>query len=141
MGLLDSLLLVMIGLAGGIAVGSGLVAFLTVLDIVPRLTVLTQTRRQIHWYEWAFVLGALLYTWADFGEWVAFFSPVSTAIVGFLSGIFTGLLAAALTEVINVLPILAKRIRMESRILWLLMAMVMGKVVGSLFQWLIFITD
>ncbi|WP_108026223.1 stage V sporulation protein AB [Melghirimyces profundicolus] len=129
----------MIGLAGGVAVGSGFVAFLTVLDIVPRLTVLTRTRRFVRWYEMAFVAGALLFTWMDFRGWAVTLPPVSTVWVGLLSGVFVGLLAAALTEVINVLPILAKRIRMESRVFWLLMAMMLGKVVGSLFQWLVFI--
>jgi stage V sporulation protein AB len=61
--------------------------------------------------------------------------------MGLLSGVFVGLLAAALTEVVNVLPILAKRIGMEPRIFWLLLAMMLGKVVGSLFQWIVFISD
>ncbi|GGA39191.1 stage V sporulation protein AB [Kroppenstedtia guangzhouensis] len=141
MSLLVDLALIFIGLAGGVAVGSGLVAFLTVLDIVPRLTVLTNSRTQVHLYEIAFVVGAVVFTWVDFREWVAFFPPVSTVWMGLLSGVFVGLLAAALTEVVNVLPILAKRIGMEPRIFWLLLAMMLGKVVGSLFQWIVFISD
>lgn len=133
--------LAFVGLAGGVVVGSGLVAFLTVLDIVPRLTVLTRSQKWIRLYEAAFVAGALVFTWVDFRGWTAFFSPVSTALVGLVSGTFIGLLAAALTEVVNVLPILAKRIRMEPWIFWLLLAMMLGKVAGSLFQWMVFIGD
>ncbi|SIS38586.1 stage V sporulation protein AB [Kroppenstedtia eburnea] len=121
--------------------GSGLVAFLTVLDIVPRLTVLTDSRRQVRLYEIAFVMGAVVFTWVDFREWAVFFPPISTVGIGLLSGVFIGLLAAALTEVVNVLPILAKRIGMEPKVFWLLLAMMLGKVVGSLFQWIVFVSD
>ncbi len=41
---------------------------------------------------------------------------------------FVGMLAAALTEVLNVLPILAKRIGFGSKIIILLMAIVFGKI-------------
>lgn len=50
---------IFIGLAGGLAVGSGFVAFLTVLGIIPRLTQLSKTVKMIRYYEWAVVLGAL----------------------------------------------------------------------------------
>lgn len=59
--------------------------------------------------------------------------------IGLFAGLFIGMLAAALTEVLNVLPILVKRIGMGDRILILLMAIVFGKIIGSLFQWLIFV--
>jgi stage V sporulation protein AB len=36
------------------------------------------------------------------------------------------------------LPILAKRVGMGGYIGWLLMAMILGKVFGSLFEWLIY---
>ncbi len=51
---------------------------------------------------------------------------------------FVGMLAAALTEVVNVLPILAKRIGMDSYLMWLLVAIILGKVCGSLLDWLLF---
>lgn len=127
-----------IGLAGGLAVGSGMVAFLVVLDIIPRLAQLTRSYALIHWYEGAVVAGALYWTVADFNNFRLQGTLLLPAFVGFLSGCFVGLLAAALTEVINVLPILAKRLGMSRYTIWLLMAMVFGKVFGSLFEWLIY---
>src|SRR5699024_10676158 len=105
--LLDSFLLAFIGLAGGVAVGSGFVAFLTVLDIVPRLTAMTRTRKRVPWYETALVMGALLFTLADFRGWIFSLLPVATGFIGLLCGTFVGFLTGALTEVVNVLPILA----------------------------------
>ncbi|WP_442601164.1 stage V sporulation protein AB [Paenibacillus sp. KN14-4R] len=127
-----------IGLAGGIAVGSGMVAFLVVLDIIPRLMQVSKSFSCIRRYEEAVVFGSLLFTILDF-EGVIFTLPVfSTAVIGLFSGCFVGMLAGALTEVINVLPILAKRIGLDSYMIWLLMAMILGKVFGSLLEWLVF---
>jgi len=140
MTLLANALLVTIGLAGGIAVGSGFVAFITVLDIIPRLTLISKTFRSIPIYEYAIILGVLSFTWVDFRDLVIRLSLILLIVIGLAMGIFVGLLAAALTEVINVIPILAKRLKMESHIIYLLMAMAFGKVAGSLFQWLFFST-
>jgi stage V sporulation protein AB len=49
------------------------------------------------------------------------------------------MLAAALTEVLNVFPVLSKRIGIQEKIIYLLMALVLGKIAGSLFQWIYFV--
>ncbi|WP_281886754.1 stage V sporulation protein AB [Paenibacillus sp. YYML68] len=131
-----SVLMAFVGLAGGIAVGSGLVAFLVVLDVIPRLAQITRSYAHIRWYEGAVILGALFFTFAGFLEWQLRLVPVTAAVFGLLAGCFVGMLAAALTEVINVLPILTKRIGMEKYMIWLLMAMIFGKVLGSFIDWL-----
>lgn len=136
--ILEWFALVFIGLAGGLAVGSGFVAFITVLDIVPRLAQMSRTEGKIHLYESALITGAVVSTWADFFDWNGHLSGWWSAPLGLLAGCFVGLLAAALTEVLNVLPILAKRMQMQHAVLHLLMAMVFGKVAGSLFQWILF---
>ncbi|MGN1401234.1 MAG: stage V sporulation protein AB [Bacillus sp. (in: firmicutes)] len=131
--------LLFLGLAEGLAVGAGFVAFLTVLGIIPRLTQLTKTMSKIHAYEWAVVFGVVIGAWCSLWD-VSFQMPVFLLIVvGLGSGIFNGMLAAALTEVLNVWPLLAKRMRIQEKIIYLLMALVLGKVAGSLFQWLYFV--
>ncbi|WJH34246.1 stage V sporulation protein AB [Paenibacillus sp. CC-CFT747] len=132
------LLEILIGLAGGIAVGSGMVAFLVVLDIIPRLAQVTRSHRYIHWYEGSVIAGSLYWTFADFFNWAGRLTLFSTVVTGLLAGGFVGLLAAALTEVINVLPILAKRIGMKKYMMHMLFAMILGKVLGSLFEWLVY---
>ncbi|MDU0199902.1 MULTISPECIES: stage V sporulation protein AB [Paenibacillus] len=134
----EVLLIAFIGLAGGIAVGSGMVAFLVVLDIIPRLAQITRTFSKIRAYEAAVVLGSLLFTWVDFSDMKVQLFPISASLVGLFAGCFVGMLAAALTEIINVLPILAKRVGMGSYMILLLMAMIFGKVFGSLFEWLFY---
>lgn len=128
---------IIVGLAGGIAVGSGFVAFLTVLDIIPRLGQATGLQKTKS-FEAAVVLGALVFTFIDFHSFQFGIFPIAAALIGLFCGIFVGMLAAALTEVLNVFPILAKRLHLGRFIAWLLMAMVFGKVAGSLFDWLVF---
>jgi stage V sporulation protein AB len=128
-----------IGLASGLAVGAGFVAFLAVLGIIPRLAQLTKTWKYIHLIEWGVVFGALTGGWFSLLDTVFFLPKFLTVPVGLASGIYVGMLAAALTEVLNVWPILAKRIRVDDKIIALLMAIVLGKVAGSLFHWLYFV--
>ncbi|MCR2820290.1 stage V sporulation protein AB [Lederbergia panacisoli] len=130
---------IMVGLAGGIAVGGGFVAFLSVLGIIPRLTQLTKTDKMIQMYEWAVILGAVCSGWVDLRD-LSLHMNVSIIIIviGLFSGLFIGMLAAALTEVLNVIPILSKRIGLERQLITLLMAIVFGKICGSLFQWIYF---
>jgi stage V sporulation protein AB len=127
-----------IGLAGGLAVGGGFVAFLVVLDIIPRLVQLSKSYNSIHLYEGAVVTGVMVWSTMDFFSLQLKLSPICTGYVGLLAGCFVGMLAAALTEVINVLPIMAKRLGMDGYMMWLLTAMILGKVLGSLFEWLVY---
>jgi stage V sporulation protein AB len=105
-------LLAFLGLAGGVAVGAGVIALFIVLDVIPRLAQLTKTYHKVHWYEGAMVSGSFLGTIADFWNWHVDGPWITTGFIGLLNGVFIGMLAAALTEVLNVLPILAKRLNM-----------------------------
>jgi stage V sporulation protein AB len=130
---------IFLGLASGLAVGSGFVAFLTVLGIIPRLTQLSKTIKMIQHYEWAVVLGALTGVGASLRDPILHIPSFPLIFLGMAGGIFYGMLAAALTEVLNVFPILAKRIRLDGEIAILIMAIVLGKIFGSIFQWVYFV--
>lgn len=58
---------ILLGIAGGIAVGGGVIALFIVLDMIPRLAQLTRSYHQVHWYEGAMVAGSLVGTVFDFG--------------------------------------------------------------------------
>ncbi|WP_081415950.1 stage V sporulation protein AB [Peribacillus kribbensis] len=137
--IISILAVILVGLAGGLAVGTGFVAFLTVLGIVPRLTQLTKTVTKARYYEWAVILGAAAGGWFSLRDHTFHLPPLILAGIGTANGVFNGMLAAALTEVMNVLPILSKRIGVQEKIIYLMMAIVLGKVAGSLFQWLYYV--
>ncbi|MFF2482103.1 stage V sporulation protein AB [Paenibacillus sp. NPDC058071] len=134
-----NLFIVLLGVSGGLAVGSGLVALLIVLDLIPRLAQLGRAYRQSPWFETAVTFGSVYWSFADFLDWeISIPGQFPLIAIGLLDGIFVGMLAAALTEVMNVLPILAKRMNLSKYMVSLVMAMVLGKTLGSLFDWLVF---
>lgn len=136
---LSNLFIALLGVAGGLAVGSGLVALLIVFDLVPRLAQLAGAFRLSGWFESAIISGSLYWTFADFLGWqLPLSAPIFLIVSGIFSGMFVGMLAAALTEVLNVLPILAKRLGLSDYMIALVMSMVLGKTVGSLFDWLVY---
>ncbi|WP_180232860.1 stage V sporulation protein AB [Bacillus sp. AFS055030] len=137
--MIKQLLIVFVGFSGGIAVGTGFVAFLSVIGIIPRLTQLTKTIHKIRAYEFSVILGAIFGCWISLRNTVFNLPHLFSVFIGLLAGIFIGMLAAALTEVLNVFPILAKRIGIQKKIVYLLMAIALGKVFGSLFHWIYFI--
>lgn len=136
--LLETAFLIIFGLGGGIAVGSGMVAFLVVLDVIPRLAQVSRAFQKTSLFEGAVVTGSVVWTVTDFFSWTSALPPFVTGVIGLFAGCFVGMLAAALTEVLNVLPILTKRLQIGGYMIWLLMALIFGKVLGSLFEWLIY---
>jgi stage V sporulation protein AB len=133
------LAVIFLGLASGVAVGSGFVAFLTVLGIIPRLTQLSKTMEKIQQYEWGVVIGALTGVCCSLWDPTLGMSAYFLIPLGLTGGVFFGMMAAALTEVLNVFPILAKRMRLDGKIIILIMAIVLGKIFGSIFQWVYFV--
>lgn len=139
MNILLNSLEILIGFASGLAVGAGFVAFLTLLGIIPRLIQLTHSYKLIKVYVACVIIGSLFGTYLSFTNIVSAQSVVFLIIWGSFHGVFNGMLAAALTEVLNVFPLLSKRVGVSEYLLSLLMAIVFGKIIGSLFQWLILV--
>ncbi|KIL34923.1 stage V sporulation protein AB [Cohnella kolymensis] len=129
------MLLCVIGLAGGFAVGSAFVALLIVLDLIPRLVQLTRAYRRAAVFESAILSGTLYWSCADFFDWGFALRSIVLLVPAVFQGVFVGMLAAALTEVLNVLPILSKRLKLRPYLFSLLLAMALGKVAGSLAEW------
>ncbi|ASN05464.1 stage V sporulation protein AB [Virgibacillus necropolis] len=130
---------VFIGLASGLAVGSGFIAFLMVLGIIPRLIQLSRSMKLIYLYVPCVIAGSLFGVYLSFTATTWDQPLIVLTLWGVFHGIFVGMLAAALTEVLNVIPILSKRIGVDKQLLWLLMAIVFGKITGSIFQWTFFV--
>lgn len=131
-------LLAFIALAGGFGVGSAFVALLIVLDLIPRLVQLTRAYRRSAIFESSVLAGTLYWSCADFFDWEIRLPTYFLLAPAIFQGLFVGMFAAALTEVLNVIPILSKRLKLQPYLFSLLIAMVLGKVAGSLLDWLWF---
>lgn len=125
-----------IGFCEGIVVGGSLVAFITILGIVPRLCWLTNSARYIYWYELAIVGGAVLASFSYFLKPRLGLGNVVAAFLGLFIGFFVGMVATALAEVMDVLPIVSRRMGIESFIAYIFISLIIGKIIGSMIYWI-----
>ncbi|WP_350344714.1 stage V sporulation protein AB [Proteinivorax tanatarense] len=125
-----------IGISSGVIVGTSLAAFLTVLDVIPRLAQLLRIKQKVV-LETAITFGAVMGTLVTVLDLEMFLPSFIAIFLGLLMGVFVGMLTAALTEVLNVLPIIALRLGLISYVRALLVALILGKTIGSLLYWLL----
>ncbi len=129
--------MVFFGFASGIAVAAGVFAFIAAIGLIPRMAKRTQTQKWIPFYEDVTVLGGLFGTTAMFVEYRLPSWKWLVAAFGLLTGIFIGILAMALTEVLNVMPVMMRRLRLTKGLQWLIVFFALGKVAGALLYFLI----
>lgn len=125
--------LLLIGLCGGLLVAGGLFAFLVLVGVVTRLAAGTKTAKHMLFYEDMALLGG---TAGNLFYLYWFSLPLGTVFLGLYgiaSGIYVGCLAAALAEVINMLPVLSERLNLKKGMAVLMLLFALGKAAGSLF--------
>ncbi|MFG6322756.1 MAG: stage V sporulation protein AB [Lachnospiraceae bacterium] len=141
----QTILLWVMGISSGIMVSAGVFTVLFVVGLVPRFAGRTDTARCELFYEECLIFGALL---ADIlsvfpiegsiGEFVEQVSFLRSALIlllvliGFFAGIFVGCLSIALAEVLDGIPIFARRIRLKMGVSIAVLAVALGKIAGSL---------
>src|SRR5699024_8300527 len=138
MNVIFKLLEVIIGFSSGLLVGSAFIALLVVLGVIPRMIQLLRVGQFISYLIIALLLGTLYGSYLSFSNETTEYFRLALVSWGLFHGVFNGMLAAALVEVLNVFPLLSRRLALKKYMLALLMALVFGKVFGSLFQWLYF---
>lgn len=132
----EKILLFVVGLGGGVTVAGGLFAFLTIIGVMTRLAAGTKTAKNVVLYEdislFGLVFGNIAYLYMES-------LPVGNTglfIYGMGAGVFTGCLAAALAEIVNVIPVMTKRVKLQYGMSAVMLAFALGKAAGSLFQML-----
>ena len=122
-----------VGLCGGLLVAGGLFAFLALVGVVTRLAAGTTTAKYLMFYEDMALLGCtagnLLFIYG-------FHLPLGNVFLGMYgigAGVFTGCLAAALAEVVNMMPVLSERVSLKKGMTGIMVMFALGKLVGSLF--------
>lgn len=133
------ILIILIGIAGGITVGSAIAAFFTLLKFVARIAQITETWDNIALYEYCMVGGAVLGSVLCYGDINFGLNKFMIILIGLSSGIFLGLFTSALAEVLNVIPVFAKKFKIKHELTYVIAALILGKVFGSLFYFLVFL--
>lgn len=137
------ILLWIIGISSGIMVSAGVFTVLFVVGLVPRFAGRTDTARCELFYEECLIFGALL---ADvlsvfpikgsLGNSPNLLLTVLLILIGIFAGIFVGCLSIALAEVLDGIPIFARRVKLKMGVSIAVLAVALGKIAGSLYYFI-----
>lgn len=128
---------VFFGICSGAVIAGAVFAFIAAIGVVTRLAQKTDTVPYVMLYEEVMLAGALLGICAQL-----FSLPLPIGVffavgLSLLNGIFWGCLAMSLAEVLDALPILSRRIRVERFMYMFVVAIAVGKVSASLMYFII----
>ncbi len=122
-----------IGFTSGLAVASGTFALIVTLRVMPRIIGKSNTASNVLRYENMIVAGGIA------GNIAAVFPdlriPLGSPLLilyGLCSGIQVGCFVMALAEVMDVFPIMFRRMGLKIGMAWVITAMAAGKVTGGL---------
>lgn len=131
--LLKTTFLAMFGLCAGGIIAAGVFAFLAIIGVFPRLIGKTGTKKHIMLYETVIILGGAAGNAVDLFE---FPLPVggawALAVFGTAAGIFVGCLVMSLAETLKTLPVINRRIHLSVGLQYVILAIGLGKMLGSM---------
>lgn len=131
------LLSILIGFSIGVIIAGAVFSFIAIIGVVPRLAQKTKTQNYIKLYEEVIIIAGI---WGALTIFIDFKINLPVILVAFLSlclGVFIGCLAVSLTEVLNVVPILTRRISIDKGLKIFMLAIAIGKLIGSLMYFFI----
>jgi stage V sporulation protein AB len=134
---INYVLLAFIGFSIGVVVAGGVFAFVAIIGIIPRFIQKTNTNDYATVYEDAVIFGGIFGTILLVTDLEIHIGPIGSALFGIFGGMFVGGLAVSLAEVLNVIPILTRRLNLKVGMSYFIVALAVGKMIGSLVYYLI----
>ena len=147
---LKYLLLTVCGASFGLLAAAGVFTVLAAVGLIPRFAGKTHTAKQVVLYEEMVIAGTVLgglasvfERYCHIGDWLLkqgishhllqIAGNSFMVIFGIFAGMFVGCLALAIAEMLDSVPIFARRVGFRHGLGIAISAMAAGKVVGSLF--------
>ena len=142
--------LAVLGFSYGLISAAGVFTVLVAIGLVPRFAGKTHTAKKVILYEemviFGTIAGGIVTVFSEYCQFGAFWqqhSPqhmslwialgiVFQAVYGLFSGMFIGCLALAIAEMLDSIPIFARRIRFQKGLSFTILCVAFGKAVGSL---------
>ena len=137
-------------LSGGMIVSGGVFTVLVAVGLIPRFADKTHTAKHILLYEdmviWGTITGcffSVFSSWGQIGHLIKNSIIMNSTlwdnigngiliIIGFFSGMFVGCLALAIAEMLDTIPIFARRIGFKKGLGIAVLCVAIGKMLGSL---------
>ena len=132
-----TILLWILGISFGLMVSAGVFTVLFVVGLVPRFAGRTNTAKYEIFYEECLIAGAVLggllsaFPLEGCSLYAGAAGIVLLAVIGVFSGIFVGCLSIALAEVLDGLPIFARRVKLKKGVTVAVASIALGKAAGS----------
>lgn len=136
MTIIEHIIIFILSISAGVVVGTAITSFLVILKIVPRLSQLVKSKNSTLIYEIMLVMGITTFSIFYLLSIKLYFGNYYAVLIGSFAGVFIGMITAALTEVLNVIPIIVRRLKVQKYLKYLMIAIVLGKIVGSLISFL-----
>ncbi|MBQ6553714.1 MAG: stage V sporulation protein AB [Firmicutes bacterium] len=131
MKLIKGIIFMTLGFGSGVVIAGAVFAFIAIIGVVPRIAQKTNTKEYIRTYESAIIIGGIAGTCSLMGNWYIPTAAPFVMLLMLLTGVFYGCLAVSLAEVLDVIPILARRGRLKKGIKYFVTALAIGKLAGS----------
>ncbi|WP_250277660.1 stage V sporulation protein AB [[Clostridium] colinum] len=129
---IKGILAIIIAFSSGIIISGAVFAFIAIIGVVPRLAQKTRTEDKIRIYEEAIIWGGIIGTVSMLYDFYIPIGKFFAMIYAGCIGIFFGCLAVSLAEILNVLPILTRRGRIQTGLKYFITAVALGKLIGSI---------
>lgn len=129
--LIKQLFMALLGISFGMAVAGGAFAAIVGVGIIPRFADRTHTAHRIGWYEDSAAIGGILGNIVSVYSIGLFGGKLFLSLFGLFAGMFIGCMAIALAEILNVIPIVARRARLKKGLNLIVLGMAVGKLIGS----------
>ena len=127
-------LLAIIGIGGGLCVAGGIFAFISILELIPRLLSRFRATAEVYFMETAIFWGGLAGSLLSVFKWQLPIGYAGLMVFGLFSGIFVGCLAMSLAETVKVIPVMLERTKLAVGLPSLILAMALGKALASFYQ-------
>lgn len=134
-----SILSIISSFSGGVLVGGAMAAFVTLIQIFPRFVQLIEKEEYLKFFEDIFVFSSVLFSIIYFSNFSINVGKLMIVIIGLIIGTFLGFFSSALAETLNVLPVIAKKFKIKKRFGLVVIALLLGKTLGSLYYFIILI--
>ena len=131
------LILILLGIGSGTVISGAVLAFISIIGIVPRLAEKTKTNRYIIFYENSIIAGGIFGTFSIIFNYYIPIGIIPAMLYSFFIGIFYGCLAVSLAEVLNVMPILTRRTLLYKGLKYFIIAIALGKATGAILYYFV----
>lgn len=146
-----TVLLIILGSSFGMLASAGVFTVFVAIGLVPRFAGKTHTAGKILLYEEMVVMGTIVggvvsifpeyvqvaeYLREHLGQYTGLWDGlgvIGQGLYGLFAGMFVGCLALAIAEMLDSIPILARRVSFRHGLGLAILSMALGKLAGSLF--------